>query len=118
MAASAATALAAGSAAYAFTGLRTAEGLRMVRPASLRELRRAIAAILAATTAAASATAASAQAPRQEIRQACTADMRALCSGIMPGGGRIKQCMIEKFDKLSDGCKSALKQARAQPPQQ
>ncbi|GLH79485.1 hypothetical protein SSBR45G_43940 [Bradyrhizobium sp. SSBR45G] len=48
------------------------------------------------------------------VRQACGDDVRTLCSGIMPGGGRIKQCMIEKFDKLSDGCRTALKDARAQ----
>ena len=47
------------------------------------------------------------------MRQACGDDVRTLCSGIMPGGGRIKQCMIEKFDKLSDGCKTALKDAKA-----
>jgi hypothetical protein len=43
------------------------------------------------------------------LRQACGADVRSVCSGIMPGGGRIKQCMIDNFDKLSDGCKTALK---------
>ncbi|MGC2779415.1 MAG: hypothetical protein WA418_27640 [Bradyrhizobium sp.] len=48
------------------------------------------------------------------MRQACGSDVRALCSGIMPGGGRIKQCMVEKFDRLSDGCKTALKDAKAQ----
>lgn len=48
------------------------------------------------------------------MRQACGGDVRALCSGIMPGGGRIKQCMVEKFDRLSDGCKTALKDAKAQ----
>jgi hypothetical protein len=51
---------------------------------------------------------------RSAIRQACGDDLRTLCSGIMPGGGRIKQCMIEKFDKLSDGCKTTLKDVRAQ----
>jgi hypothetical protein len=48
------------------------------------------------------------------MRQACGDDVRTLCPGIMPGGGRIKQCMIEKFDKLSDGCKTALKDAKTQ----
>ncbi len=88
----------------------------MVRARSLHQLRRAAAATLAAAVASASAS--SAQAQRQEIRQACTADMRALCSGIMPGSGRIKQCMIDKFDRLSEGCKSALKAAQAQSPKQ
>jgi len=48
------------------------------------------------------------------MRQACGNDVRSHCAGIIPGGGRIKQCMIEKFDKLSDGCKTALKDAKAQ----
>ncbi|MGJ4887759.1 hypothetical protein ACQR0Z_07635 [Bradyrhizobium sp. HKCCYLS3077] len=48
------------------------------------------------------------------VRQACGSEVRTLCAGISPGGGRIKQCMIEKFDKLSDGCKTALKDAKAQ----
>ncbi|WP_316194956.1 hypothetical protein [Bradyrhizobium sp. SZCCHNRI3052] len=51
---------------------------------------------------------------RSAMRQACGNDVRTLCTGIMPGGGRIKQCMIEKFDKLSDGCRTALKDAKAQ----
>jgi hypothetical protein len=87
----------------------------MVRPARLCELRLAIAAVLAATIAAAAASSrASAQEDRGALRQACGADVRAVCSGVFPGGGRIKQCMIEHFDHLSDGCKSALKQIRAQ----
>ncbi|HVX78621.1 MAG TPA: hypothetical protein VHB49_21020 [Bradyrhizobium sp.] len=85
----------------------------MVRPATLRELRLAVAGILAVSIAAASS--APAQAGRGELRQACGADVRSLCSGIFPGGGRIKKCMTEKFDQLSDGCKNALKQAQAQP---
>jgi len=88
----------------------------MVRPAILRELKLAVAALLAAAIAASAASRANAQAnPSQtELRQACGTDVRSLCSGIMPGGGRIKQCMIEKFDQLSDGCKAALKDKRAQ----
>jgi hypothetical protein len=36
-----------------------------------------------------------------------------LCAGVFPGGGRIKQCMIEKRDQLSEACKTALLAARA-----
>jgi hypothetical protein len=63
-------------------------------------------------TAAASVSAARAQ--DGALRQACGADVRSVCAGVMPGGGRIKQCMMEKFDKLSDGCKAALKDKQAQ----
>jgi hypothetical protein len=87
----------------------------MVRPATLRELKLAIAALLAAAIAASAASRANAQgAARADLRQACGADVRSLCSGILPGGGRIKQCMVDKFDQLSDGCKAALKDQQAQ----
>jgi hypothetical protein len=46
------------------------------------------------------------------VRNACRSDIRSVCAGIMPGGGRIKQCMIEKRDQLSAACKSALANAR------
>jgi predicted lysophospholipase L1 biosynthesis ABC-type transport system permease subunit len=81
----------------------------MVRSATLRELRLAVAAVLAA----ASVSPAIAQGMRQELKQACINDVRVVCAGVFPGGGRIKKCMAEKFDQLSDGCKSALKQAQA-----
>jgi hypothetical protein len=87
----------------------------MVRPATLRELRLAIAALLAATIAGSAASSANAQGNQsRELRQACSADVRSVCAGVMPGGGRIKQCMTEKFDQLSDGCKAALKDKQAQ----
>ena len=94
---------------------RTA-GVHVVRPATLRELKRAIAAVLSAAILATAASRANAQAgpSRADLRQTCGADVRSLCSGIMPGGGRIKQCMVDKFDQLSDGCKAALKDKQAQ----
>lgn len=52
-------------------------------------------------------------AERGALRQACASDVHTLCAGVFPGGGRIKQCMIEKFAQLSGGCKSALADARA-----
>ncbi|CAL79279.1 hypothetical protein; putative signal peptide [Bradyrhizobium sp. ORS 278] len=52
------------------------------------------------------------------VRQACGAEVRTLCAGITPGGGRIKQCMVEKSDRLSDGCRSALKEANEVKAQQ
>jgi hypothetical protein len=82
----------------------------MVRVSVLREFRLAVAAILAIAI---SSSAAKAQ--DGTLRHACGADVRTVCSGTMPGGGRIKQCMIDNFDKLSNGCKSALKSMQAQP---
>jgi hypothetical protein len=51
--------------------------------------------------------------PSEAVRQACAGDVRTLCAGVFPGGGRIKKCMIEKHDQLSDACKSAMLSARA-----
>ena len=50
-------------------------------------------------------------APSMQLRQACSADVRSLCSGIAPGGGRIKHCIAEKHDQLSQACKDALASA-------
>jgi hypothetical protein len=87
----------------------------MMKLAMLRDLTLVAAPLLAAALAAAvAACPATAQtAPRKELRQACVADARTLCAGVAPGGGRIQQCMAEKFDQVSDGCKSAMKEARA-----
>jgi len=47
------------------------------------------------------------------VREACRADVRQLCPGIQPGGGRILQCLRDHTDKISDGCKQALQTAKA-----
>ena len=44
-------------------------------------------------------------------REACKADVAALCSGVQSGGGRIAGCMKEHTAQLSDGCKAAMAQA-------
>lgn len=46
------------------------------------------------------------------MRQACAADVQSLCPGIQPGGGRLRECLRQNAAKVSDGCKSAMKQAR------
>lgn len=46
--------------------------------------------------------------PRGAVREACKADIASLCSGLQPGGGRIRECLKANRDKLSDGCKSAI----------
>ena len=42
------------------------------------------------------------------VREACRADVATLCAGIQPGGGRIRACLKENRDRLSQGCKSAI----------
>jgi hypothetical protein len=76
----------------------------------VREFRLATAALLAVAF---STMAAKAQ--DGTVRQACSGDFRAVCAGVTPGGGRIKQCMIDNFDKLSDGCKAAMKAKQMAP---
>jgi hypothetical protein len=50
-------------------------------------------------------------APREELfvmRSACGADVRALCAGVAPGGGRIMQCISNRAADLSPACKEVL----------
>lgn len=49
----------------------------------------------------------------QKLRAACEADIRRLCPGISPGGGRLMACVREKPDQLSRPCAEALKAAAA-----
>jgi hypothetical protein len=46
--------------------------------------------------------------------QACKADAAKFCSDVQHGGGRMMQCFKAHKDELSDGCKSALVQMRAE----
>jgi hypothetical protein len=49
--------------------------------------------------------------PREELfvmRSACGADIRTLCAGVDPGGGRIMQCISSHAADLSPACKEVL----------
>jgi hypothetical protein len=50
----------------------------------------------------------SAQDTRSEALQACKADYSRLCSGVSPGGGRVRKCLDDNFDALSAACKQAM----------
>lgn len=55
--------------------------------------------------------------PREELfvlRSACGGDVRALCGGVAPGGGRIVQCLAVRAASLSPACKDVLAQFAAQ----
>ena len=55
--------------------------------------------------------------PREELfvlRSACSADVRTLCGGVAPGGGRIMQCLANKAADISPACKDVLTQFAAQ----
>jgi pyruvate/2-oxoglutarate dehydrogenase complex dihydrolipoamide acyltransferase (E2) component len=54
--------------------------------------------------------------PREELfvlRSACGGDVRALCGGVAPGGGRIVQCLATQAASLSSACKQVLAQFAA-----
>ncbi len=53
------------------------------------------------------------KAARRAMRQACTADVKALCSDVVTGGGKVMQCLKAHAPQLSDGCKSAAQSLRA-----
>jgi hypothetical protein len=55
--------------------------------------------------------------PREELfvlRSACGGDVRALCGGVAPGGGRIVRCLATQAASLSPACKEVLAQFVAQ----
>src|SRR5882757_3901832 len=55
--------------------------------------------------------------PREELlvlRSACGGDVRALCGGVAPGGGRIMQCLAAQAASLSPACTDVLGQFAAQ----
>jgi hypothetical protein len=54
--------------------------------------------------------------PREELlvlRSACGGDVRSLCGGLAPGGGRIVRCLATQAASLSPACKDVLGQFAA-----
>jgi len=49
---------------------------------------------------------------RRAVRQACMDDIRALCAGSEPGGGKVLMCLRSHKDQVSDGCKAATAHLR------
>jgi hypothetical protein len=55
--------------------------------------------------------------PREELfvlRSACGIDVRALCSDVTPGGGRLMQCLAAQSASLSPDCRAVLSEFAAQ----
>ncbi|MFS8037812.1 cysteine rich repeat-containing protein [Xanthobacter sp. AM11] len=53
----------------------------------------------------------------QALRTACEADVKKLCSGIQPGGGRLIQCLRQHQADVSPTCKDGLASLAAAPKQ-
>lgn len=49
---------------------------------------------------------------RDVLREACSADFKAFCAKVTPGGGRIVRCLLDNRDKLSEACRTALDTAK------
>lgn len=47
------------------------------------------------------------------LRTYCLEDIRRLCKGMKPGGGRILNCLRENQNGLSVGCAKALEEMKA-----
>jgi hypothetical protein len=45
-----------------------------------------------------------------EITPTCRAEVKQLCRGILPGGGRIKKCIEANESKLSPSCRAAVQE--------
>ena len=117
-----------GAAGAAMPGKEQVESLGALPAGRQRSQRRRSARRAAAAAAAAAAPAAPAAAaptvlvlrpmrPREELfvlRSACGGDVRALCGGVAPGGGRIVQCLATQAASLSPACKEVLAQFAAQ----
>ena len=43
--------------------------------------------------------------------QECAVDLRSLCGGITPGGGRIRACIMSHMGSLSSACSAKLSRA-------
>jgi hypothetical protein len=51
---------------------------------------------------------ASAEDARGRAKQACKADYSRFCAAILPGGGRVRQCLGDNYAALSPACKQVL----------
>ena len=51
---------------------------------------------------------AAALAQTAEQRAACGDDAKTFCKGVIPGGGRILDCLAKQKDKLSEACKKVV----------
>lgn len=49
----------------------------------------------------------------QQVRSACEADVKRLCAGVQPGGGRLLACLQQNAASVSQPCADTLKSFQA-----
>jgi len=48
----------------------------------------------------------------QQFQTACQADVKQFCTNVEPGGGRIKECLLDHYKEVSDDCYGVLEKQR------
>ena len=43
-----------------------------------------------------------------EVTGACASDVKSLCAGVQPGGGKIRECLKTNLKGLSEGCQTVV----------
>lgn len=71
-----------------------------------------VAALLALAAAQAQAAPSQLDAEIQALRTYCKADIERLCANVQPGGGRIKDCLMQNQNDMTVGCAKALQQLK------
>jgi len=64
--------------------------------------------VLTAAALLALSAAACAQDDKAAAREACMADYKKLCTGVMPGAGRVLKCLADNLDKLAPRCREIV----------
>lgn len=74
-------------------------------------------ALFAAPVAAQQPAAQQATPAQRAAARACMPDVRALCSGVQRGEGRILACLQQNRERVSPACRNAMASARSSPVQ-